>query len=79
MQLKLGVAYITGGPKDQHTLTLPFWNADARGEAYRYVHIPLKGDMTDLEVMDVLKTAIAEVNNLSGRRAIDPAGGITSG
>lgn len=77
MQLKLGVTYVTGGPLDQHTVTLPFWNADSRGEAYRYVHIPLKPDTSDTEVIAILQRAIAEVNNLSGRRPFDPMGEVT--
>ena len=76
MKLKLGEVYITGGPKNQKTVTLPFWNEDSRGEGYRYVHISLKADTTEAESIALLKKAIQDIGELKNKTWVDGKGWI---
>ena len=62
MKLILDDIYITGGPNNQKTLTLPF--RDGSNYSDRYVHVQLKPELTDQEVILALGKAIMEVGDL---------------
>ena len=74
MKLLLGEVYLTGGPKGQRTLTIPFWNEDARGESFRYVKVSLKADMTDAAVEDAFEKAMKEMKELKNKTWVDGKG-----
>ena len=67
MKLKLGLVYVTGGPKGQETVTLGFWNEDATGDPYRYVDLPFKIDMSSQDVEALLRKAINATADLIDR------------
>ena len=67
MSLKLGAPYLVGSgqPGQRENLpkifVFPFYNADSRGEPYKYIRISLK---TDMPIEEVVKIFEAELERM---------------